>query len=404
MFREKGNKTIPEIADLLQVSYILEGTVQREADNIRINIQLIDAINDDHVFSKQYDRSLSEIFKLQSEIAGQIAKELSFVLTDRQAFTLKEGQTTSIKALEYSQLGRYHLNRRTREDLFTSVKYFRLSINEDPNYALAYAELADSYFILSWYGHIERKTGRDSAVYLALKALELNINLGEAFTVLGVVYNEYDLEYDAALTEFLKAIKTKPNHAPAYQYYAEFLYTAGKGKEAREALNKAIHLDPYSYIVRYASSLLYYNEENYDQALAEIQICQGLINDNLSQVFLAYKIYRKLKNEQAALESFKKMVRITDNWTPEEVDSQYRIGGMDGLLRWWLDAGSLHGRNSKATCHALLGEDEIALDILESSLNEGLLQPFITAQTDFKNIRSHPRFIAIRNKMGLPTL
>ncbi len=404
IFRDKGSKTIPQIADILGVSYILEGTVQRESDNVRINIQLIDAKKDDHILSKQYDRALSEIFKIQSEIASQIASELSLLLTDQQLNALKKDQTTDLKAFEYKQLGRYHLNKRTSEDLFNSVKYFRLAIREDPDYALAYAELADSYFILPWYGYMDRQTSRDSAIYLAKKALELDSNLGEAHTILGAVYNEFDLDYNAARTEFLKAIKFGPNHAPAYQYYSEFLCTYGKFEEAREILNRAVQLDPYSYIIRYASSSLYYKEGNFDQALAENQICQGLEKDHSWAVFIAFRIYRRLHNEQAALESFKRLVKITDDWSPEKVDSVYRIKGMDGLLRWRLKEGSFSRRNSKAVYYAMLGEYETALDILESSLDEGLLEPFVTTEPEFSNIHSDLRFIAIRKKLGLPPL
>ncbi len=404
MFRDKGSKTIPEIAELLGVSYILEGTVQRESDNIRINIQLIDAKRDDHVLSKRYDRNLSEVFKIQGEIAGQIASELSLVLTDRQTIALNQNQTTSLKAFEYKQLGRHHLNQRTQEGLFASVKYFRLAIKEDPDYALAYAELADTYFILPWYGYIDRRTGRDSAISLARKALELDKNLGEAHTILGAVFHEFDLDYDAAKEEFHKAIATKPNHSPAYQYYSEFLCTMGKLQEAREVMNKAIQLDPYSYVIRYASALLFYKQEDYQKALAENQICQELNNVHPWAVLTEFRIYMKLKDKNAALTSFKRLVKITDNWHPEKVDSVYSIGGMNSLLRWRLKEGSFSRKNLKAIYYAMLGDYETALDILESDLNEGLLEPFVLTEPEFKNIRSDPRLIAIRKKLGLPPL
>jgi TolB-like protein/AraC-like DNA-binding protein len=404
MFRNKGNKSIPEIADLLGVNYILEGTVQRETNNIRINIQLIDAKKDDHIFSKQYDRELSEVFKIQSEIAGQIASELSLVLTDQQTEALKQDQTTNLKAFEYKQLGRYHLNRRTRDDLFTSVKYFRLAIKEDPNYALAYAELADSYYILPWYGHISWQKGRDSSIYFARKALELNSNLGEAHTILGAIYDEFDLNYTEAIKEFLKAIKFKPNHAPAYQYYSEFLCTAGKLNEAREILNKAIRIDPYSYIIRYASSLLYYKEEKFELALSENQISQELVKDHASPIALEFNIYRELKNEPAAVESFKKLGKLTGEWTSEEVDCAYKSNGLNGLIWFFLIHWKWNNEFDKAASYAILGKDNKALSILESAANDGKLVPFVLSNHEFKRLYSNPRFIALRKKMGLPPL
>jgi TolB-like protein/AraC-like DNA-binding protein len=404
MFRDKGDKTIPEIARLLGVSYILEGTVQRYTDKVRINIQLIDAKKDDHILSKQYDRNISEIFTLQSEIAGQIASELSFALTDQQVNALMQNQTTNLKAFEYKQIGRYHLNKRTRDDLFLSIKYFRLAIEEDPYYALAYAELADTYFILPWYGHMERQEARDSSVYLALRALELDRNLGEAHTVLAAVYNEFDRKYDDAEKEFLTAIELRPNHSPAYQYYSEFLCTAGKLKEARELIDKAVQLDPYSFIIRFASSYLYYKQENFIQALAENKICQELVSEHASAVSLEYKIYLKLGNEEAALVSYKKLGRILGEWTPEQADSVYRMEGFNGLFRWQLQDGRWDHESDKSKYYAMLGEDEKALDMLELAVNEGTLFPFNLSDLEYKNIRSNPRFIAIRKKMGLPAL
>ena len=402
MFRNKGNKSVPEIAHILGVSYILEGTVQRESDVVRINIQLIDAQNDDHVLSKRYDRNLSEVFRIQSEIAGEIASELSFVLTNKQVNALNQDQTTNLKAFEYKQRGRYHFNKRTREDMFTSIKYFRLAIKEDPNYALAYAELADVYFILPWYGQIDRQIGRDSAVYLAQKALELDSNLGEAHTVLGAVYNEFDWKYDEAQKEFLKAIELKPNHAPTYQYFAEFLCSAGKLEEARELINKAIQLDPYSYIFRFASSLIYFKQKNYVQAIAENQICQELVKDHEWAVSLEFKIYFKIKNETAVLNSFKRLGIIRGEWTPEEADSIYKVGGIDGLLWWRLNEGTWDHDYSKAEYYAILDEDDKALDMLESGFREGLMFPYQLSSVNYNTIRLHPRFIAIEKEMGLP--
>ena len=407
LFRSKGNKSIPEIAHILGVSYILEGTVQRESDNIRINIQLIDARKDEHILSQQYDRYISEVFKIQSEIAGQIASELSLALTDQQLNALTQDQTKNLKAFEYKQLGRQYLNKRTKEDILNSIKYFRLAIKEDPDYALAYAELADSYFILSYYGYIERQTGRDSAVYLAQKALEMDNNLGEAHTVLAVIYDTYDWEFEAATEEFNKAIRTGPNHSTAYQYYSELLCTEGRLREAREIMNKAIQLDPYSYVIRWASSYLYYKEENFQKALSENQICQALVKDHSATYLLGYRIYLKLGNEPSALESYKKLGKFSGKWTPEQADSVYRIGGFKGLFRWQLNIEKGydgHQDRDKAIYYAMLGEDEKALDILESIVDEDWLDPFWTSDLEFKNLRSHPRFIAIRKKMGLSPL
>ena len=255
--------------------------------------------------------------------------------------------------------------------------------------------------------NIQRQTGRDSAVYLTQKALELDNNLGEAHTVLGVIYDTYDWKFEAATIEFRKAIKTGPNHPTAYQYYSELLCTQGRLREAREIMNKAIQLDPYSYVIRWASSYLYYKEENFQQALSENQICQALVKDHPSTYSLGYRIYLKLGNEPSALESYKKLGELRGEWTPEQADSVYRIGGFKGLFRWQLNIGKGYdGRQArnKAIDYAMLDEDEKALDILELIVDKDWLDPFWTSDLEFKNLRSHPRFIAIRKKMGLSPL
>ncbi len=402
LFRNKGSKTIPDIAKLLDVNYILEGSVQRMADQVRINIQLIDAISDDHILSKQYDRKQQEVFIIQSEIADLIVTELSLVLTEQQADKLKKKHTTSMESFEYNQLGRYHLNKRTRDDLHIAMDYFRRALAEDPDYALAYAELADAYYRSGWYDYIDRVKGRDSAEYFALKALSLDKNLGEAHTVLSGIYFDFDRNYTLAEKELKQALAINPNHSSSYGYYADLMTALGNLGKARELYDKAIQLDPYSYIMRFSGSYAYFREQKYEQALTGFKICQGLGKDNTGPIDKSFLIHVKIRNDGAALESFKKLGMMTGEWTPETADSVFHAEGIDGLLKWKLKIGNWSYRIGEAQYYALLGQKDKALDILERALEEGYLVPFNTADPEFEDLRSDPRFIAIRKKMGLP--
>jgi len=404
VFRNKGNKTVPEIAKLLDVNYILEGSVQRMADHVRINIQLIDAPRDNHILLKQYDRDLSEVFMIQSEIADQIASELSLALTKRQADALKQKQTNSLKAFEYMQLGRYHQTKRTPDDLCASVKYLRSAIAEDPDYALAYALLANAYQTSGWYEYIDRQTGRDSAEYLALKALSMDENIGEAHNVLGEIYYDYDWNYTLAEKEFKRALAINPNNATTYRNYGELMTVLGNLGKAREFYDKAIQLDPYSYIIRFGSSYAYFREKKYEQALIENKICQGLAKDNPTPIKNEFFIHVITGNTRAALESYKKFGMMTGMWTPGLVDSLFYAEGINGLLKWRLKYGNWPYKIGKAHYYALFGEKDKALDILGQALEDGYLTPFNTADPEFENLHSEPRFIAIRRKMGLPPL
>jgi len=400
MFRNKGNKSVPEIADILGVNYILEGSVQREVDNMRISIQLIDAHKDDHILSKQYDRDLSEIFKIQSEIASQIASELSILLTEHQLNALMQNQTNNLKAFNYYQMGRYHLNRRSKEEFLSSIDCFNRAINEDSNYALAYAGLADAYYNMSWHRWIDDvKAGRDTALKLALKALEIDDNLVEAHTVLGGIYQEMDWNMEEAEDEYKKAIRKNHNYSPAYQYYAELLSITGRPEQGREYINKAIVLDPFSFTTRNVSTMLYMNEGNYAKALEENQMCLELVKDHPWAIDRNFFIYLGLENEEAAVENFKKNGIITGEYTPQEADSAYMVSGIDGLLR--LKSKTYNWPAGRAYCYTMLGEDEKAIEMLEVALDEFRLHPYEMYNIHFKNLQKNPKFRALKKKLGL---
>ncbi len=198
MFRERGVKSIHEIAEVLNVSFIVEGSVQRYGTKARITVQLIDAINDDHIWAKNYDREIVDVFKTQSEIAMQIATELNTILTSKQKTHILENKTKNVKAFELYQMGRFYWNKRTGDGYNTSIEYFEKAIKEDPDYGLAYAGLADTYNLMALQGWIDKQEGRDKAVELALKALELDKNLAEAYTVLGSIYDYVDWDWENA--------------------------------------------------------------------------------------------------------------------------------------------------------------------------------------------------------------
>ena len=403
-FHDRGSKTIPEIAKLLGVKYILEGTVQQESNNIRINIQLIDALKDDHVLSKQYDRELSEVFEIQSEIAGEIASELRIVLTNKQLYALKRNQTENIKAYEYYQMGRFYSNKRWVDGYKKGIEYYEKAIAEDPDYGLSYAGLADNYHLMALQGWMDKTEGKNKAIEMALKAMTLDPNLALPHAVLASLYSDIDWNWELAEKEYLQAIKLDPNFSTAQFYYSYLLTIFGKDIDAREHINKALELDPLSFVIRHYSAVYYYNQEQFSEALAENNLCLDLAKDHLWALNLEYLIYLKLENDPAALNCFKKVGEITGEWTREEADSVYRIGGIDGLLWWRVNDSAWDHKLYKAKYYALLGEDEMALEILESIVNEHTIGGFYIISLEFKNLRTHPRFIAIREKMGLSPL
>ena len=300
-YRERGEKSLPQIAKELGVSYIIEGSVQRDANKTRINIQLIDAHRDAHIWSKYFDRDFKDIFKIQSEIAIDIAHELNTVLTPQQTTDIQRNRTENIKAYELYQLGRFYWNKRTINGYQTSIGYFEKAIAEDPNYGLAYAGLADTYHLMALQGHMDEKAGRDKAVTLALKALELDDRLAEAHNVLGSIYTNIDFSWEAAEKEYRMAIDLNPNYSTVHHYYSEHLSIVGKHEEARRHINKALELDPLSFVIRYVSAMLYFNRGLFQEALAENQRCNELNKDHPWPAFYDFIINKYLNNGPEAL-------------------------------------------------------------------------------------------------------
>ena len=396
MFRNKGEKTIPEIAGILGVKYILEGSVQRESENVRISVQLIDAQKDNHILSEQYERKLSEVFKVQGEIAGEIVNKLSLILTDQQLTEILKNQTNDMEALNYYQMGRYHQCRCSLEESLASIDYYKKAIQADSNYALAYAGIAEAYRVMYTDGFVEKeKELRDTAYAFALKALEIDKNTAEAHTVLATIYYVIDFDMEAAEDEFRKAIRINSNNSLTYKEYAKFLSIINRSEEAREYMNKALSVDPFSYSIRINSVIMYRTEGEYKKALEENRLCLEIVKDHPYSIINNIFINLRLGNEKAAVEGFKKWGMATK----AQVDSAYRLTGLKGLLR--LEATTTELWYDRANFYAFLDEKEKAIEMLEIAFEKNELTPWMLYQTELRNMKSDPRFKVIKKKLGL---
>jgi len=400
MYREKGTKSVPQIAEELGVSYIIEGSVQRDENKARIAIQLIDGHSDAHVWSKLFDADINDIFQAQSEIALQVASEMNALLTSDQITDIQTNRTGSVKAFELYQMGRFHWNKRTGEGYRTSIDYFEHAIADDPEYGLAYAGLADTYNLMALQGWIDTKTGRDSAEILAFKALELDPSLAEAHNVLASIYTYVDLNWDAAEREYLRAIELNPNYATAHHYYSEHLSIVGRHEEARKQINLARALDPLSFIIHYVSAKLFFGRGLLDKALVDVGKCHELFENHPRATSFEFQLNYLLGNDVEMLEAFRRHALATGTYDAAEVDSTYRTSGPDGLLA--LAIAATDWTNGKAYLYGLMGDDARAMDLLEASFIENDFNPEFTFQYPFRNLRSHPRFRALVRKMGIP--
>lgn len=399
MYRTKGDKSVSQIARELGVSYVLEGSIQRDENKARINVQLINALDDDHIWSDLYDRELNDLFKTQSDIAIQIATELNHVLTNKQTSDLSQNQTTNFKAFEYYQIGRFYWNKRTKEGYDTSLEYFEKALIEDPNYALAYAGMSDTYNLMTLQRHIDKKEGRDKSVELALKALEMDDQIAIAHNSLASIYTYIDWNWAKAESEYLKAIALNPNYSTAHHYYSEHLSIIGQHEKARYHINKALELDPLSFVIHFVSAKLYLGRGNFEESLKEINTCEILNPTHYWIADYEFKLNLLLGNEAGAIEGIKKIGNILGSFGTNQVDSIYRISGFEGLIKFRIASSK---RNyEKAQLSGLLGDSDMAMNYLEEAFKEGNISPEFTCDYAFNKLQNNPRFIKIKDEMGL---
>jgi tetratricopeptide (TPR) repeat protein len=247
----------------------LEGSVQKAGDTVRVNVQLINAATQAHLWAESYDRKLTDIFAVESDIATTVAETLQAKLTGSEKTAIAKRPTENPEAYELYLKGRFFWNKRTGADLRTAIEYFNQALGKDPNYALAYAGLADSYCLLSAYGAASRLDSLPQAKAAAEKALDLDDTLAEAHTSLGNVLRGYDLEQ--SLKEFERAIELNPNYATAHHWYGEFLGAMGRFDEGIAELKRAQQLDPLSLVINTDLGEVYTFAREYDKAIEQLR-------------------------------------------------------------------------------------------------------------------------------------
>lgn len=265
----KTDKSLPEIARELKVDAIVEGTVQRSGDRVRITAQLIYGVSDKHVWARTYDRELRDAMQLQTELAQDIAQEISASLGDSSTRQQGSSRALNLEAYDDYLKGRNYARRMTRDDLHNGVKYLERSIQRDPTFAPAFAELSFAYQALAWLNHAPPQEVIPKAKAAAEKALTLQNNLATAHTVLGVIYGEYEWDWPAAEREFTRAIQLDPNSSFAHIMYATFLVTVGRTSAAIREVTVATELDPFSPMLRATSSYVFLSARQFDAAVRE---------------------------------------------------------------------------------------------------------------------------------------
>jgi len=273
-FSFKGEKLdVRDIGRKLGVETVMEGSVRKAGDRLRITAQLISVADGYHLWSEQYDRTMRDIFAIQDEITRAIVQNLKMQRLNEEQGTLITPYTDNLEAYSLYLKGRYFWNRRTVDAIESSITYFQQAVQKDPDYALAHVGLADAYIVLAYssYGAMNPRQAYPTAKEAVLKALKIDETLSEAHASLAMIRCSYDWDWAEAEREFKQAIALNPSYAWAHHWYAIFLAQMGRHAEAEREIGTARQLDPFSLIINAVAGLLLFFKGEYDRAISDLE-------------------------------------------------------------------------------------------------------------------------------------
>ncbi len=409
---KKTDKPLPQIAKELNVDAVVEGSVLRAGDRVRITAQLIEASTDQHLWAETYDRDLRDVLSLQSDVARAIAEEIKVKVTPGEQARLASGRRVNPEAHEAYLKGRFYWNKRTPEGLTKSLDYFQQAIEKDPNYAAAYAGLADSYGMLADNGFSPPEECYPKARAAALKALEMDDTLAEAHTSLAQILESYDWDWSGSTKEIRRAIELNPGYANAHHLYALFLSGFGRPVEAIAEIKKARELDPLSIRINANVGLVFYMGREYDQALEELRKALELDpNDVASHVYLGLVYSHKGMHEEAitACRRARDLSVGKDQTSNLVLAYVYAVAGRRGEALRILDEIKKSSERSYvppvavAMTYVGLGDKQEALAWLEKAFAEhATALDTLKVDPNFDPLRSDPRFQDLLRRMNFP--
>jgi TolB-like protein/DNA-binding winged helix-turn-helix (wHTH) protein/Tfp pilus assembly protein PilF len=405
------SKSLPQVAQELQVDGIVEGSVLRSGDQVRITAQLIYAPRDQHLWAEEYQRYLRDVLYLQREVARDIAQQVRVTLTPNERQRLATAGAVDPAAYESYLRGRSFWNQRSEASLLKAIDQFNKAIEVDAGYAPAYSGLADCYTTLGYLSYLDPLDAFPRARDAATKALELDPSLAEAHTSLAY-YNLYHAwNWAEAENEFKKAIELNPNYATAHDWYSYYLMAMGRFDEAWKEVSRAHELDPLSVIISTDIGFNYYYQRNYDGAISQLR---GTLSISpkfpLAHLWLG-RAYQQKKMYSEAINEFNKTDAALPGWV-------VTIAGMGNAYGEWghrAEAEQVLVRLNEmarakyvtpygmALVYAALGDKNQAFIWLNRAV-EGRSHWLVWLNRDprWDRLRSDPRFADLKKHVGLP--
>jgi adenylate cyclase len=403
----KGRQsTVAEIAKALNVEHLLEGSVRKSGDKVRITVQLIRADNGFHVWAENYDRRLDDIFEVQGEIAAAVVRALKATLLSG-ALSAGLGLRSS-EAYELYLLGRFHWNKRSPEDFRKAIECFRQAIVAQPNYPLAFSGIADSYTLLPIYDSSVKATETGpQAKQAALKALSLDGGLAEAHASLALTLSLFDYDWAGAERHLKRAIELSPNSPSPHQWYCELLVNTGRIEQGLAEGDQALKIDPLSLIANLGLGIALNSARRFDEAIAQLQKTLGLDPGFADARYFLFEAYANTGRYRQAVEVYAEQKRL-DGEPPAEIAAMQQAFAelsWEGFLRHrigFLETQPHPIPEEIAALSARVGDRDRACTWLERSYQDRSARlTHLKVDARYDNLRSDPRFARLVQRIGL---
>ncbi|HEX8145171.1 MAG TPA: winged helix-turn-helix domain-containing protein [Pyrinomonadaceae bacterium] len=413
IFRYKGKEVDPqEVGRSLNVHAVLTGRVFHMGQRLIISIELVDVASGWQLWGEQHKIETSDIFEEQEEISKEISEKLRVKLVGADKRLLTRLYAENTEAYQLYLEGRYYWNKRSEEGFKRGLLKFKEAIDLDPNYALAYAGLADCYNLLNGYGILAPEETAPKAKAAALRALEIDDTLTEAYTSLAWVKFVYDWDFAGAEAEFNRAIALNPNYATAHHWYALYLLVIGEKEKSLSEIKRAQKLDPLSLIINTAVATNLYYMGQYDAAIEQCQKTLELNPDFFAAQSMIGMCWQQKGMHDEAIAEFEKALKLsgTDREILAVIGHAYGVAGRrDDALRMLaqLEEQSKQRYVSpvyRALIYTGLGEKDQAFAWLDMAYQERCETLIIcNANPMFDSLRTDPRFTDLLRRIGLPT-
>ena len=406
---KRTNKSLPQIARELNVDGIVEGTVQRSGDRVRITSQLIHAPTDHHLWAGTYDRELKDVLALQDEVARAIANEINATLTPQEQKSLTAIRPVNPDAYEAYLKGRYYWNKRTADGIRKASEYFQQAINKQPNYGPAYSGLADCNSGLAWHGFASPAEALPKAKAAALKAVEIDPASGEAHASLALVLS-HQRSWAAAGNEFKRALELSPGYANAHHWYGDYLSVLGRHGEALAEAKRAFSLDPLSPMINTWLGYRYYEGRSFDEAIEQGRKILEFDPSFAAAHLLLGQAYLQKGLQAQAISELQNATTLSGD-SPSymaEVGVAYAVSGRKAEALNVINQLRKIAKQSYvssyglAQIYAALGYKQNTMNCLQSAYDEGAVwMQYLQVDPVLDSVRSQPRFQDLARQMGL---